>query len=348
MSNPLNEFTNTTADWRKSLRQNQFRSTMVIIFFMLIYISIGLLIDVYLYASTYPDAPLSTLLIALVTFKLFPIATLILGGIAGISLLVTFTLYDKLMLLGTEYQEITPETARSTQEKQLYNTVEEMKIAAGLRYMPKVFVINAAYMNAFASGYSEKSAMVAITQGLLDKLNRDELQAVMAHELSHIRHLDIKLTLMASLLANIMLMVLDLLFYNAIYSGNRSNGRSRNSLLSVIIILRYLLPVISMILLLYLSRKRELMADAGAVQLMRTNEPLAKALLKIQNDHLSHQEEYQAAYRNTRNENIRRQAYLFDPADAGIKPLTSISDLFATHPSMEERLKALGYTKKIK
>ena len=73
-----------------------------------------------------------------------------------------------------------------------------MKVAAGLTYLPKVYIIEADYMNAFASGYSEKSAMLAITRGLLTKLDRDELTAVMAHEISHIRHMDIKLTLMAS------------------------------------------------------------------------------------------------------------------------------------------------------
>ena len=83
--------------------------------------------------------------------------------------------------------------------------------------MPKVYVIDADYMNAFASGYSEKSAMVAITQGLISKLNRAELQAVMAHELSHIRHMDIKLTLMAAVLSNITLIVIDLLFRSVIF-----------------------------------------------------------------------------------------------------------------------------------
>src|SRR5207249_9969496 len=131
-----------------------------------------------------------------------------------------------LMLLGTEYHEITPTSAQNVAEQQLYNVVEEMKIAAGLRYMPRVFIIDADYMNAFASGYSEKSAIMAITRGLLQKLNRDELQAVMAHELSHIRHLDIKLTLTASLLANLSTLVLDMFFYNAIFAGG--NRESNN------------------------------------------------------------------------------------------------------------------------
>src|SRR5665648_514145 len=128
-------------------------------------------------------------------------------AVAIIALWVTYTWYDKIMLLGTTYHEVTPETARTNEEKQLYNVVEEMKVAAGLGFMPKVFIIEADYMNAFASGFSERSAMVAITRGLMQKLDRSEMQAVMAHELSHIRHQDIKLTLMASILSNIMLIV---------------------------------------------------------------------------------------------------------------------------------------------
>lgn len=349
MDNHLQDYTTSTADWRKTLRQNNLRTYIVIGLFFLIYCGIGLLIDMFLYSSAYPYATIPQLLNALLTFKLTPIATLIMLGISGLSLLMSYALYDKLMLLGTEYHEITPTTAQNTEEKQLYNVVEEMKIAAGLRYMPKVYIIDADYMNAFASGYSEKSAMVAITRGLMQKLNRDELQAVMAHELSHIRHLDIKLTLTASLLSNLTIMALDVFFYNAMFSSRNDSeeNRSRNSLATIIIILRYLLPIISVIMLLYLSRTRELMADAGCVELMRTNEPLASALLKINADHVQHRAQYTRDYANTPHENVRRESYLYDPEEAGIKSMTSVSDIFSTHPSLEKRLAALGFKKKI-
>lgn len=346
MPQDLNTYTAATADWRKTIRQNQRRTYVVIGLFFLIYCGLGLLVDMYLYSSAYPYATLQELFFALVTFKLFPVVTGIMLAVAAISLWVSYALYDKLMLLGTEYHEITPETARNTREQQLYNIVEELKIAAGLKYMPKVYVIEADYMNAFASGYSEKSAMVAITRGLMEKLNRDELQAVMAHELSHIRHLDIKLTLTASLLANLIIIVLDILFYQAIFSNNRdSENRSRGTLTAIIMVLRYLLPIINVLLILYLSRKRELMADAGCVELMRSNEPLAKALIKIQEDHLQHQEQYKADYQQTAHENVRREAYIYDPLEAGISDIASLNDLFSTHPSLEERLAALGYKK---
>ena len=341
MSTPI------TTDYRSTIRRNRFRTNIVILLFFAIYCAIGLLVDCTLASSAYPQASISQLLIALVTFQLLPIATLVMLAVAAVSLLVSYTLYDKLMLLGTDSRKITPETAHTLVEKQLYNVVQEMQISAGLRYMPKVFIIDAPYMNAFASGYSEKSAMVAITRGLIEKLNRDELQAVMAHELSHIRHLDIKLTLTASLLSNMTLIVLDLLFQRALFSNRREDERSRNALLTIVMILRFVLPVISILLLLYLSRTREYMADAGAVLLMRTNQPLANALLKIHNDYQSHHDQYSDTRQHTLNENVRRAAYIFDPLSAGISSPTSISDFFSTHPSLEARLKALGVSEHV-
>jgi len=328
-------FVTSTVDWRQSLRTNNRRTFFVIFLFLIIYIAVGLLVDLAIYTDQYPQAPLAVLFQALIQFKLIPYATLVMLGIACVSLLVTYSFYDKLMLLGTDYHEITAATATTAAEKQLYNVVEEMKIAAGLQFMPRVFVINASYMNAFASGYSEKSAMVAITQGLIEKLNRDELQAVMAHELSHIRHMDIKLTLTASLLANLMVMVLDILFYNVVFSNRQQ--RSKNSLMSIIILLRYLLPLINIFLLLYLSRTREYMADAGAVELMRANEPLANALLKIQHDYQTTEQTTTAPH-----DDVRRAAYIFDPRQAGIRSMASLNDFFSTHPTLAARLAAIG------
>lgn len=343
MSKLLHEYQAKTADWRALLKRNKRRSLFVMVSFVLIYVALGLLIDTYLYSNAHPQAPLSVVFKAIITFKLIPYATLITAAVALISLFVTFAFHDRLMLLGSEYHEVTPETASSLEEKQLYNTIEEMKVAAGLDYMPRVYIIEADYMNAFASGYSQKSAMVAITRGLLEKLNRDEIQAVMAHELSHIRHLDIKLTLMASVLTNIILILLDVLFFGVLFGRNNRREGGGNWLVIVIIVLRYVLPLITVLLMLYLSRTREYMADAGCVELTRNNEPLARALLKISGDHEANIERYANEYNSTPHESIRREAYIFDPVTAGIGAKSSMSDFFSTHPSVEKRLQALGF-----
>jgi len=336
------KYTSTTADWRRTLRLNKRRTRFIIMTFFLIYGGIGLLVDAFLTSSANPQIPLSEIFLALITFQVPPIATLIMLGIAGAALMITFIWHNKFMLMGTEYYEITPETARGIEEKQLYHVIEEMKVASGLIFMPKVFIIEADYMNAFASGYSEKSAMVAITRGLLEKLNRSETQAVMAHELSHIRHLDIKLTMTAAILANIMTIVIDILFYNILFGSRRNGGRESNQLFFIIMIIRFLLPIITVLLMLYLSRTREYMADAGCVELMRDNEPLARALMKINADHQQNQEQYTQDYRHNGNESVRHAAYIYDPTQAGIKPVKSISDLFSSHPSLKARLTAIG------
>ena len=346
MTDAFHNYESGTADWRQSLRTNRRRTFCVIATFLFIYVALGVLVDMYLYTGTFPQASLSQIFMAIVTFHLLPKATIIIGLVALISLWVTYTWSNKLMLLGTEYHEITPETAKTLQETQLYNVVEEMKVAAGLKFMPRVYIIDADYMNAFASGYSEKSAMVAITRGLMEKLNRDELEAVMAHEVSHIRHMDIKLTLTASVLANLTLIMIDILFFAAIFGGRDREGRGRNQLFIVIIILRYLLPLLTVILMLYLSRTREYMADAGCVELMRNNEPLARALLKIQGDHEQNREAYGQAYAQTPHESVRREAYIFDPTQAGIAAKHSLSDFFSTHPGINKRLAAIGIRRK--
>lgn len=339
----LSDYHATTGNWREQLQRNERKTRLVIATFIAIYLSVGFIVDIFVLQSMYPGVSLGQCVQALVSFHVVPVATLVMLGLAAISLLITYSMYDQIMLMGTDSHEITPETAKNLQEKQLYNVVEEMKVAAGLHFMPRVFLIEANYMNAFASGYSEKSAMVAITRGLLEKLDRAELQAVMAHELSHIRHHDIKLTLSVAILSNILLLVIDMLFYSMIYKRDR---REDNRLFMIIMILRYVLPLITVLLSLFLSRTREFMADAGSVELMRDNEPMARALLKISQDHEAHADEYAHAYGQTPHEEVRRASYLFDPSD--IDPVKSLNNAFSTHPSTNKRLEAIGFKLKNK
>lgn len=336
-----------TANWRAVLRKNKNRTRLVILTYLLIYGAIGFLFDLYFNLHANPGVNLSDIATALLDLQIMPVWTIGAFILAAICIFITFRAYDKLMLLGTEYFEITPTNERDILDQQVYNAVEEMRIAAGMRFMPRVFLIEAEYMNAFASGFSEKSAMIAITRGLAQKLDRSELQAVLAHELSHIQHLDIKLTLFASVLSNLIIMLIDVMFWSMLFSGDRRGNdgdreRGGNQLFFIIMILRYLLPLVTMLLALYLSRTREFMADSGAVQLMRDNQPLARALMKIQGDHEAHQAEYTYAYKSTAHEGVRRAAYIYDPAQAGIAAEGSISSVFSTHPVLAERLKAIG------
>ncbi len=331
-------------DWRRQLKINGRRTKFVIGAFITIYLLLGFMVDLYLGEVTTQYSIEKTMQL-LLSGQIIPYATLVLGTLAIISILATFSLHDHIILLGSNYHEVKSH-GNSTEEEQLYNIVAELTVAAGLRYAPKIYVIAAEQMNAFASGYSEKSALIAITSGLLQKLGRGELQAVIAHELSHIRHQDIKLTLMASVLSNLSLIILDILFRTILFSGqeNREKRSQGNPLLPIVMLLRILLPFATMILMLYLSRRREFMADAGAVELTRDNMQLANALLKIKRDHEENQEYYAGVYQNTPHEEVRMAAYLFDPRQAGITMHQAITNAFSTHPSLEARLQALGVT----
>ena len=341
--------TRPSTDWRDILAQNRRRTYFVMATFVALYAALGFIIDI-LYQSPFVHAQLlqyninePALLITaklLLTAKLFPYATVSAGVVAFVAILITLTFHNRIMLMGTSYRLITPESAKTLTETQLYNAVLEMKIAAGLQFMPKVYIIDADYMNAFASGLNEKSAMIAISKGLLEKLDRDEMQAVIAHELSHIRHQDTRLILTVSVLTNLMLLIIDILFYNLIFSRDR---RGNQGIIVVIILLRYLLPLITALLALYLSRKRELMADAGAVELTRQNEPLARALIKIHETHIQNPELNQQAYQQTAHDELRQAAYIYSPKAAGISSRPGFSSLWSTHPSLQERLKAIGY-----
>lgn len=339
----LSDYHATAGNWREQLRVNERKTRYVIALFIIIYTVVGLIVDSIVVEETHsPHLTLGQSFLLLITLQATPYATLLMFGIAVISLLITYAMYDRIMLLGTDYHEVTPENAKSLEEKQLYNVIEEMKVAAGLSFMPRVYIIEADYMNAFASGYSEKSAMVAITRGLMQKLDRAEMQAVMAHELSHIRHHDIKLTLMVAVLSNILLIVVDILFYSFLF--RRDDRQNNNQIVLVIVLLRYILPILTVILALFLSRTREFMADSGSVELMRDNEPMARALLKISNDHQQHAEYYTNEYGNTAHEQVRQASYLFDPSS--IDPVKSFNNAFSTHPSISDRLRALGFLQK--
>ncbi|MFA5960872.1 MAG: zinc metalloprotease HtpX [Tatlockia sp.] len=339
----LTDYQASVGNWREQLQRNERRTRWVIVFFIGIYVSLGVLVDTIVVDEMhYPQLSLEESWLAVIRLQVIPYATLVMFGLAVFSLLIMYAMYDKIMLLGTDSHEITPETAKTIEEKQLYNVVEEMKVAAGLKFMPKVYLIEADYMNAFASGFSEKSAMVAITRGLMEKLDRAEMQAVMAHELSHIRHHDMKLTLTVAILSNLMLIVVDALFYSLVF--RRDNRRNDNQIVLVIVLLRYLLPLLTVVLMLFLSRTREYMADSGAVELMRDNEPMANALLKISQDHQNHAAQYTKEYGDTAHEQVRQASYLFDPSS--IDPVKSFNNAFSTHPGIDERLRALGFKRK--
>ena len=218
---------------------------------------------------------------------------------------------------------------------QLINVVQEMSLAAGVP-MPKVYLINEPAPNAFATGRDPQHASVAITTGLLQKLTREELQGVMAHELSHVRNFDIRFSLMVGVLVGSIALMADLfLRFSFFGGGRRSNDRDSGGgggiqiLIFVLAILFAILaPIAARLVQLAVSRQREYLADASGVELTRNPVGLERALAKIALD----PEPLKEANRAT-------QHLYFENPVKGVSDRSS--SLFSTHPPVLDRINRL-------
>ena len=221
----------------------------------------------------------------------------------------------------------------------LWNVVEEMTLAAGLAKMPAVYVIDDPAPNAFAAGRKPETASVAVTSGLLKMLDRDELQAVIAHELGHIRNRDILLMLFAGVLLGSIVLLADLGLRSWLWGGAGRSRRSSGSgggqaqaiLMLVGILLMILAPVIAQLIYFAISRKREYLADASAAAFTRYPAGLASALEKIGG----------AAAGSLRGATRATAAmYIVNPMAAAARKRNPAS-LTATHPPIAERVRIL-------
>lgn len=222
--------------------------------------------------------------------------------------------------------------ADPVKHKVLFNVVDEMCIAAGLPH-PKVFVIEDSAINAFATGRDPKSAIVCVTTGALTRLNRDELEGVIAHELSHVRFYDIRTMTVAAVLVGIAVLLSDLILRMVFFSRGGSNDSRDNGYIFIIllvvgVVLAILTPIIAQIINFAISRKREFSADAGSVELTRNPLGLASALEKIKKD----TEPLEAANKATAH------LYIANPLK-GQK--LWMQELFQTHPPIDQRIAAL-------
>lgn len=223
--------------------------------------------------------------------------------------------------------------ATAQEDQVLNNVVEEMAIASGLP-KPKIYVIDDPAPNAFATGTSPDNAALAITTGLLAKLDRDELQGVMAHELSHIRNYDVRFMTTIAMIAGAIPLLADTFVRMQFWGGGRrrsSNGGDNNlgAIFMIIgLVLSILAPIFAKLLELAVSRQREYLADASAAEMTRYPEGLARALAKISSDPnpLLH------ANRATQH------MYIVNPKLSGDDGGTS---MFSTHPSTRDRIARL-------
>ncbi len=255
-----------------------------------------------------------------------------LGGALLLWLILSAVAYffgDDIVLNVAHATEVTQETA-----PQLYNVTEEMRIAASLPHMPRLFIINDSAMNAFATGIRPERSAIAVTEGLLEELNRDELQGVVAHEMSHIINRDVLFMSFAGVMLGAITMLSD-----GIVRGFAVGARSRRglgsagkhpALLLITFLFALLAPVFAQIFYFAISRKREYLADATAVRLTRYPEGLASALEKISStvDNL--------IFFNR----ITAPMYIYDPM-AFKDERREFNTWNSTHPPIHQRIKIL-------
>ncbi len=262
------------------------------------------------------------------------------AGILGIGiafvvwLVMFFTAYfagDKIALSSAGAVQIQKE-----QNPMLFNVVEEVTIAAGLPKMPDVYIIDDPSPNAFACGRNPQVASVAVTSGLLSKLNREELQGVIAHEISHIKNYDILFMLYAGVFLGAIVTISEGFLRSMMYSSRRSSRSSSDSgggqaiIMVIAVVFMILAPIMAQLLYFAVSRKREYLADACSVQFTRNPVGLANALYKISN-------------MATPMANVTKASapmYIVNPLNFD-NISKKLNDLSSTHPSTKERIAIL-------
>ncbi len=248
-------------------------------------------------------------------------------GLTIFSILMSWISYfysDKMVIAMTGAKPVSRENYR-----ELYNIVENLCISAGLP-IPKIYIINDPQPNAFATGRNPKNSAIAVTTGLLELLDRSELEGVIAHELSHIGNYDMLVSTIAVTLYGIVAMLSDLFLRMSFYSGRQRN-KSRQSPVFLIIALIGA-KIAALLIQLAISRKREFLADASGALLTRYPEGLASALEKI------------GKFLRPMQRTSTATAHLFfdDPLKSNRKSTGFwLLNLFQTHPPIEERIKAL-------
>jgi heat shock protein HtpX len=296
------------------IARNKRNSFVIIAVFLLFFVAIGMLIG-RVWGGTWAFSVAVACVAAIIAFLLT-----LMSYYSGSSAILSISKAKRL---------------QRSDDPQLFNVVEELTIAGGVP-MPKIYVIDDTAPNAFATGRNPQHAVVAITTGLRQKLNRDELQGVMAHEISHVRNYDILFAMLMAVMVGVLVMLCDVFLRSMWFGAGRRRRRSSRGggnpaqiiLVIVAIVLAIVAPILARIIQMTMSRQREYLADASAIGLTRNPEGLASALSRITND----PEVLEVANRATAH------LYIAHPIKKSEKRASSIFD---THPPVKDRISRL-------
>jgi heat shock protein HtpX len=295
------------------IRRNNFNSVLLILAFPLVLL--GMVYAIIYFSQRQQDVQIvNDTFVSVVPF-------VILG--TTIWFLVAWMTHNSLIRMATGSNPL-----ERMENKRVYNLVENLCISKGMK-LPKIFVIEDDSLNAFASGISERSYSVTLSRGIINKLEDDELEGVIAHELSHIRNRDVRLMVVSIIFVGIFAFVAEMAF-RSIRFGALSRGKKDSGIaILVVIVVSAVCYLIALLLRFGISRSREYMADAGAAEMTRKPYALANALRKINQDPLIE------AVQN------RDVAQLFIENPQPEEKKFSFSNLFATHPPIAKRIELL-------
>jgi heat shock protein HtpX len=288
------------------ISKNKAQSVLLIFIFLIIIIGLG-----YIFSLAY-NAP--EILFLAVIFS-------------TVSALISYYFSDSITLAISKAKPVDRQSS-----PELYRLVENLTIAAGLP-VPRIYIIEDSAPNAFATGRDPKHAVICFTTGILEKLNKTELEGVAAHELSHVGNYDIRFMTLVVVLVGIITLLADWFLRISLFGGNRRDNRDNNGQIFALIgiILAILTPIVAMLIKLAVSRRREFLADASGVLLTRYPEGLASALEKISRD----TEPLEAANKATAH------LYIVNPLKGHNDSIGWFANLFNTHPPAQERIKRL-------
>ncbi|MEO0306271.1 MAG: M48 family metallopeptidase [candidate division WOR-3 bacterium] len=313
------------------IQEKNIRKTKILIFLFIFFATFfGFLID-FFYAG-FPD------------YSKIPFFTIFAFLLSSINSYISYNFGDKILLKTIGVRKL---NLNDLKEKMLLNVVEEMKIASGLP-MPKVYILDTDIPNAFATGKNPENSSIVVTKGLLNLLNREELQGVIGHELAHIRNRDILVMTVAATLVGVIVLLSDLAnrflryqFFTDSRTSKRRETRSRIGLkggtitlilLILLLILSILGPLFARLVFFSISRSREYLADASSAELTRNPVSLAKALEKI------------ASLQNPFQWKMKGVSHMciVNPLKSKFGEMENFfADLMSTHPPIEKRIKIL-------
>ena len=254
-------------------------------------------------------------------------------GIVGIWLLIAYTFHSQMIQSATGSRPL-----ERRENPRIYNMVENLCMSCGMD-MPKINIINDPQLNAFASGINKKTYTVTLTTGIMDVLSDEELEGVIAHELTHIRNRDTKVLIISIVFVGILSTVLSIISQTVLRTFLYGGGNRKNEKGGGAIVLIGIAAVICSAIAYFLvsltrfaiSRKREFMADAGGAEMTRNPRALASALRKISAD---------PGLRNVGREDVA-QLFIIHPGKTAKNFMDMLNSMFSTHPSTEERIRIL-------